>query len=357
VSSYDRITTALNHEAGSRFPGLEYLVVNATAPVFAYAGGWADIKNKRPITLDTTMMAYSMTKTFTAVAVLQLVEQERVGLDDTIDRYVSFSVPGADRITIRQLLDHTSGLPNPIPLRWVHLAEEDAGFDERRALTGVLEKHSKLAFPPGSKFAYSNLGYWILGEIVGTVSGQPYSTYVTEHVFEALGLFAKDISFTITDPEHHARGYLARISLMNAIKGLVTDRKFWGGYDGQWFRFKDHFLNGPAFGGIVASATAVSRFLQDQLGTPSLLLGSHVKHLLETQQRDAHNRLIPMTLGWHVGETATTRYFFKEGGGGGFHSEMRLYPSHGLGSVVMANDTEFRSTNFLNRHDPTFLSS
>ena len=62
-----------------------------------------------------------------------------------------------------------------------------------------------------------------------------------------------------------------------------------------------------------------------------------------------------MTLGWHVGETSGTSYFFKEGGGGGFHSEMRLYPIENIASVVMVNSTEFDSTKFLNRMDGAFL--
>ena len=333
------------------------MVVSPTASLFQYAGGWADIKNKQPMTLDTTMMAYSMTKTFTAVAVLQLVEKGNIVLDDAIRRYIKLNVPGADIITVRQLLDHTSGLPNPIPLRWVHLAQNDATFDERIALARVLDDHPKLVFAPGKKFAYSNIGYWILGEIVAKASGQPFVSYVTEHLFERLGLSVKDMAFTISEPEHHARGYLARFSIMNAMKGLLTDRKFWGGYEGRWFRFNDHYLNGPSFGGIVASARAVSRFLQDQLQSPSVLLGPEAKSLLETQQKDAQNRPIPMSLGWHVGSASGRRYLFKEGGGGGFHSEMRLYPSRGLGSVVMANDTEFRSTQFLNQRDAAFLKT
>lgn len=64
---------------------------------------------------------------------------------------------------------------------------------------------------------------------------------------------------------------------------------------------------------------------------------------------------MPMTLGWHIGETHSVVYYFKEGGGGGFHSEMRLYPTKGIASVVMVNSTEFSSTKFLNRVDSAFL--
>ena len=105
------------------------------------------------------------------------------------------------------------------------------------------------------------------------------------------------------------------------------------------------------------TARGFSRFLQDQLQTESVLFGLATKRLLETRQTDGAGRSIPMTLGWHVGETHGVAYFFKEGGGGGFHSEMRIYPSRGIATVVLANSTEFGSTRFLNRVDRTFVES
>ena len=88
-----------------------------------------------------------------------MVEQGEIGLDDEMDRYLPDTPYSGHHITVRQLLAHTAGLPNPIPLRWVHLAEEDASFDEDAALARVLRDHTKLAFEPGQKFAYSNIGY------------------------------------------------------------------------------------------------------------------------------------------------------------------------------------------------------
>jgi D-alanyl-D-alanine carboxypeptidase len=99
----------------SKTPGLEYLVVNATDILFEYEGGWADIRRQVPIDVATTMMAYSMSRTITAVAVLQLVEAGKVGLDDPIERYVSS--PYSATVTVRQLISHTSGIPNGTPTR------------------------------------------------------------------------------------------------------------------------------------------------------------------------------------------------------------------------------------------------
>ena len=353
----DNVTDVLDRYAGSQVPGLQYIVVDAAGTLFEYAGGWADMQNQKAMTFDTTLMAYSMTKTFTAVAILQLVEQGKLGLDNKFDRYLPDNPYVGLHITIRQLLAHTSGLPNPIPLRWAHLAEEDASFDEDAALARVLHDNPKLAFQPGQKFAYSNIGYWLLGKIVGQATGQSYRDYVRANILTPLGLPAREMDFVIPDRARHANGYLAKYSLMNLLKGFVTDSKFWGEYEGKWLRLKSHYLNGPAFGGLVGTTRGFSCFLQDQLRTESVLFGLDTKRLLETRQTDSAGDPIPMTLGWHVGETHGPLYFFKEGGGAGFHGEMRLYLTKGMASVVIANSTDFNSTQFLNRVDRAFWSN
>ena len=357
VLAKDNATRDLKQYVRSKVPGLQYLAVTADQILFEYAGGWADIQREKAMTLDTTLMAYSMTKTFTAVAILQLAERGKLGLDEVIDRYLPNSPYHGHGITLRQLLDHTSGVPNPIPLRWVHLVQEDSSFNEAQALAAVLRENPDLRFEPGKKFSYSNIGYWLLGMVVEQVTGQSYPAYVRANILQPLGLAAQEMDFVIPDETRHVQGYLAKYSLMNLVKGFVIDSKFLGNYEGNWLRLKSHYLNGPAFGGLIGTARGFSRFLQDQLRTESALFGLETKRLLETQQTDGVGRPIPMTLGWHIGETNRVSYFFKEGGGGGFHSEMRIYPTKGIASVVMVNSTEFNSTKFLNRVDRAFLAS
>lgn len=351
------MTGDLNQYVRSEVPGLQYIAVTADRVLFEYAGGWADIQGQKAMTPDTTLMAYSMTKTFTSVAILQLAERRKLGLDDVIDRYLpNVAYPGHG-ITLRQLLNHTSGAPNPIPLRWVHLAAEDSTFDEGEALATVLHKNPDLAFEPGRKYAYSNIGYWLLGKVVERVTGQSYSTYIRANVLLPLGLSAQEMDFVISDESRHANGYLKKYSLMNLVKGFVIDRKYVADYEGHWLRLNSHYLNGPAFGGLIGTARGFSRLLQDQLRTESVLFAPQTKRLLETRQTDGAGHPIPMTLGWHVGETSGVAYLFKEGGGGGFHCEMRIYPTSGMATVVLANSTEFSATGFLNRFDRTFLKS
>ncbi len=346
----------LDSYTNSNVPGLQYMVVDANGTLFEYSGGWADIQGQRLMQADTTLMVYSMTKTFTAVAILQLVEEGKINLDDEMDVYLPYTPYQGKHITVRQLLSHTAGLPNPIPLRWIHLTDEDAGFDSDAALAQVLRDNPELKSEPGEAFAYSNIGYWLLGEIVENVSGQPYREYVRKNIIAPLQIPQTEMDFVIPNPDSHAKGYLAHFSFTNLVKGLVTDSKFWGEYEGNWLALKSNYLNSSATGGLLGTPHGFSLFLQDQLREESVLLKPETKNLLISQQTDMAGNPIPMTLGWHIGETDGILYYFKEGGGGGFHSEMRVYPSLNIATLVMVNSTDFSSNKFLNNVDSVFLN-
>src|SRR5712692_9494975 len=164
-----------------RVPGIQYRATGPAGALFEFDGGWTDLARRTPMTAATTMMAYSMSKTITAAAVLQLVAAGTVGLDDPVERFVP--TPYGRAITVRQLLAHVSGIPNPVPLRWVHPVSQHAAFDERRALGAEMAAHSRLATVPGTTFRYSNLGYWLLGEVVSVAAGGcRFESYVAERV-------------------------------------------------------------------------------------------------------------------------------------------------------------------------------
>ncbi len=315
----------------SRTPGIQYLVVDADGTLFEYAGGWADLSSHRPMTLGTTMMAYSMSKTITAAAALQLVEARKIALDDAIDRYIES--PYGPQVTVRHLLSHTSGIPNPIPLRWVHAVENRADFREDAALAAVLQKHGRLSAPPGTKYVYSNIGYWILGPILERVSGESFIDYVRNHVLDPLGIAPEALGYAVVNPATHATGYLEKFSLFNLIKRFLIDAALIGEYEGPWLRIRAHYANGPAFGGLVGAARAFAAFLRDQLRPHSCLFDVPTRNLFYEPQQTETGTPIAMTLGWHVGAADGARFFYKEGGGGGFDSMMRIYPAAGVGTV------------------------
>lgn len=323
-----------------RVPGLQYVAVDAERVLIDCAVGHADLATGRAMTTDTTMMAYSMSKTITAIAVLQLVEAGLVELDAPLTTYLA-EAPYGDRITVRQCLTHTAGVPNPIPLRWVHASTAHEAFDERAALAAVWRAHPRLAHEPGTRYAYSNIGYWMLGALIEQVSGEPFTAYVQTRILapQALGLDA--LGYTIVAPERHATGYLERWSWADLLAPWLLDPSLLGPRLGRWRTIAPHYPNGPAFGGLVGTARAFGRFLQDQLQQHSVLLGDEARALLYRPQRTAAGRVVPMTLGWHVGTLDGVPCYFKEGGGGGFHALMRVYPTRGIGSVLMSNATRF----------------
>jgi D-alanyl-D-alanine carboxypeptidase len=350
-----RVRDYINRELESnRFPGIQYLVVNADSTLFSCHGGSADIAGNRAVEANTTMMIYSMSKTITAAAVLQLIERGAISLNDPITKYLD-DIPYGDEVTIRRLLSQTSGIPNPIPLRWAHLVEEHPHVDEHAALQEILSENAELDFVPGKKYAYSNISYWLLGHVIAKASGSSYEDYVRQNIFERLNIAADEIDFVIPLRQHHAKGYLPKWSFLNLFKSFVIDARFVGEYEDGWLHIHDHYLNGPSFGGIVASSRAIGVFLQDQLQDSSRLFTRQTKALFYEQQRSNDGETVEMTVGWHIGEIDGLRYFFKEGGGGGFHSEMRVYPTHGIASVTIANNTSFDATGFLNIVDREFL--
>ncbi len=341
----------------SKVPGVQYVVVTPAGVLFEHASGWADIGRRVPLAGTTTMMAYSMSKTITAAAVLQLVETGQVALDEPVERYLGSLQPYGPAVTIRQLLSHTSGVPNPIPLRWVHAADQHATFDEDAALGAVLTKHRRLSFAPGSRYSYSNIGYWLLGKVVERATGARFATYVSDRILHPLGIDPRSLGYEVVDPARHATGYLEKYSLMNIVKGLFLDRALVGDYSGRWLAIRAHYLNGPAFGGLVGTAKAFGIFLQDQLRDRSVLFGEDARRQFYAQQQTTGGTPVPMTLGWHIGDRDGRRFFFKEGGGGGFHCMMRLYPGDGLGTVVMTNATGFDVRRLLDAIDPAFFAT
>lgn len=130
-----------------------------------------------------------------------------------------------------------------------------------------------------------------------------------------------------------------------------------GDYAGRWLEIGSHYLNGPAFGGLVGTAKGFGKFLQDQLRPRSALFSELMRSLFYAPQQTTGGTPVAMTLGWHIGDLDGTRFFYKEGGGGGFHSMMRVYPGDGIGTVVMTNATGFDVRRLLDAIDPSFIRS
>src|SRR5207248_1148830 len=160
--------------------------------------GVGDVESGLEATPDTQYRVGSITKTFTATAIMQLRDAGKLDLEDTLDRHVEGA---AHRPTIRRLLSHASGLQRETQDdSWLTLR-----FVQPDELLETLAQ-AELVLPSGARFHYSNLAYALLGIVVERVSGVPYKDYVRERLFEPIGL--KRVSFEPEPPA--AKGYLAQ---------------------------------------------------------------------------------------------------------------------------------------------------
>ncbi len=158
------------------------LVAEHGKVVYQKAMGNADAAGTQPLTTGTMFRLASVSKTFTGMAVMMLMEKGKLSYDDPLSKYFPQFPPYAAKITIRHLLTHTSGIAN-----YVKEGVEIEGLTNREVVT-LLSKEKAPNFVPGSRYEYSNSGYILLAEIVAKVSGKPYHTFVRETIFTPLGM-------------------------------------------------------------------------------------------------------------------------------------------------------------------------
>lgn len=171
--------------AKSHTPATSIMVVQDGQVVYSHGYGYSDVANSTPATEATHYEIGSMTKQFTAAAVVQLQEAGKLSIDDKIAKYLP-DAPYGDQITIRQLLTQRTGLTDYLSIfgTGIKVADGDAAY--AKIMPAVAKK--PLLFAPGSKYAYSNTNYIILGKLIETVSKQPYETYIREHEWAPAGM-------------------------------------------------------------------------------------------------------------------------------------------------------------------------
>lgn len=336
--------------AKGRTPGLQYLHFGADSIMFRYMDGVADVARRRRVERTTTFNGLSVTKTVTATAILQLVESGALELDRPAAECLP-AFPYPDDITIRQLLTHAAGVPNPIPLRWTHGEAEHASFDRDAFFAREFAKHDRVKSAPNERFAYSNLGFQLLGQVIESVSGMPFERYVSESILERVGLSGDELGFTL-DTALHARGYHRRRSLSYPLLGLFMDRaKAFEGREGAWQAFRPYYMNGPAYGGLIGTADGFARYVQTLLDPANALLSPVMMSALFTENILRCGAASGICLSWFTGVLDGEPYFDHAGGGGGYYAELRIYPRLRRGSVLLFNRTGVRNVHFLDRVD------
>ena len=197
-------------------PGGALLVIDHDEIVYQRGYGLADLETQQPITSDTSFYLASLSKQFTAMAIMLLAEQQKLSYDDHLVTYFPQFPPWAADITLRHLLYHTSGLPEYFSLFTAHsdgtpvreFTRDITSISNNTVLHRVIREAAPV-FPAGERYAYCNTGYILLALVVQAVSGEPFSAFLKSHIFDPLGM-AHTLVYNAARPAIHklAQGYI-----------------------------------------------------------------------------------------------------------------------------------------------------
>jgi len=189
------------HQETEEFMG-SVLVARGDDVLHSSGYSMANLEHSVPNTSETVFRLASLTKQFTAAAILQLQEQGKLNVNDPVDRYLP-DYPHGKEITIDQLLNHTAGIPDYEFLQPSMVFRNAVSLDELMAKFSGLP----LDFRPGSRFSYSNSGYVVLTAILENVSGQTYAEYLAEHIFQPVGMEQTHYDYANIVLQGRAAGY------------------------------------------------------------------------------------------------------------------------------------------------------
>lgn len=322
-------------------PGFAYGIVVDGELVHVGTGGYRHVQSRAPVETTTVFRIASMTKSFTAVAILQLRDAGKLALDDPAERYVpelaGLRYPTSDspRITVRHLLTHSAGFPEDNPWGDQQLAATDDEMAE------MMRSGIPFSNAPAIAYEYSNFGWAILGRIVANVSGMAYPRYITEHVLAPLGMRVTTLEAASVPPDRLAHGYRRQ--------------------DGQWL--EEAQLPDGAFGsmgGMLTSVGDLGRYVGFMLDAWPPRGGEETGPLRRASRRemqqiarfsgasaayDSTTKDLSLTAGGYgyglrvAQSCAFSTSVSHTGGLPGFGSIMRWLPEHGVGIVALGNLT------------------
>ncbi len=348
-------------------PGLAYGVVLDGQLIYANGIGLANIEQNISANPQTLFRTASLSKNFTAIAIFQLRDADKLSLDDPISRYlpamknVKYLTNDSPKITIRHLLNHRAGLPKDGAWADVKMA------DTNQQLQKLINAGISLAYVPGTFNQYSGLGYALLGRVVETISEMPFSQYSQQHILQPLGMQRSVWEYSNANSKQLAIGYKQR---NNQHKPLP---------------FVHHGSFG-AIGGLISSVEDFSLFAKLHLDAwperntadNSILKRSSLREMhvpgpitdISTTGACPSVKAYQYGLGWH--QTCDgIPYFYHHGGLPGFSANWTMSPQHGLAIISFSNrsgafrvnDAPFKyiiekaKLSYRQQHTPTLLTN
>jgi CubicO group peptidase (beta-lactamase class C family) len=339
-------------------PGFVYGVVVDGMLIGSGQTGFLDVEKKTPASAQSAFRIASMSKSFTAMAVLQLRDAGKLRLDDPVSLYIpafqSRAYPAADApaVTIRHLLTHAAGFPEDNPWGDRQLAKSD------KELLELVKKGISYSHVPGVAYEYSNLGFALLGHIIQNVSGQPFQQYITEHILKPLGMT-------------HTYWEYSRVPAATLAHGFRWLNNQWIEqpmlHDGAW----------GAMGGLITTIEDFSRYMTLHLSAWPPRNDKESPVLKRSSLREMHH---PWNFGslnagytYPSGRPCATASAYAyglrwlkdcegrvsvghSGGLPGFGSNWQILPDYGIGVVCFSNVTYAPTTYINNRVLDTLIA-
>jgi CubicO group peptidase (beta-lactamase class C family) len=268
-----------------RIPGVALALARNGRILTQRAYGLASVQNDAPVTPETRFAIASVTKPITAIGIMLLVEHGTVELDAPVSRYLPEAPAGWRRMTVRHLLNHTSGLPE-IGYGWAETENQDReelvrliGRDRPTEQLYRIALQDTLWFEPGTDWVYSDVGYFLLGVITERVSGMSWRDFIRDRVFLPLGMTDSYVSDGWTIYRNEARGYAVRDGVLANIR-------------------RDRSVETPSHYGIFSNVGDLARL--DAALYSDRLLSEESRRTMWAPTELPSGESIPYGLGWEV---------------------------------------------------------
>ena len=317
-------------------PGLAVGVWKNGTVIYARGFGVMAAGAQQPVTPQTVFHMASISKTFVATAVMQLVEQGKVQLDDPVTKYVPYfqlKDPRYKVITVRQMLSHTAGMPDVTDYGWDKPQYDDEALE--RWIRGL--KDSTLIAKPGEKWQYSNIGFEVLADLIAIVSAESFEGYVQRHILTPVGMVHSTFLMTDVDSANLATGhesgpkgqerqafpYNRRHAGSSTMHSNVEDMLRYGAV---------HAGRGTLDGKrILQSAT------YDTMWTAQVDISARYLDMMKRMRMNLPLRKVEMGLGWFLMGYDGFHVMNHNGGDRGFRSSLLVSPDRQTVVVVFVN--------------------
>jgi CubicO group peptidase (beta-lactamase class C family) len=293
--------------------GLSIGVARGDEVLIAEGFGLANVELDVPATADTVYRIGSITKEFTAAAILLLVEDGKVSLDGVLTTYLPEYPEAGDSITIRHLLQHTSGVANFTGLP-AYRQERPLEVSQQQVLDRF--QNLPLEFPPGDKHRYCNSGYFLLGMVIERASGVSFREFVEQRLFRKLGVQTTYCDSALRIIPHRAAGYT-----------------HWGGV----LRNASHINLGQTVGAGNLAATVTDMIIWQRGLVAHRLLTDGSFRLMTTAGKLNGGKGFDYGLGIRTGRLGDHKFIRHGGGISGFRSDLAYYPESEITIAIAAN--------------------